>query len=66
MERPSLRKHTNAELTLKVTNEEAMSLDCQLTEWNRTARVQVNISYVDDNGRKYHASRIIRMKVKGE
>jgi IS30 family transposase len=62
----SPRRHTDAELTLKLTGEEAMSLDEQLTDWNRTARVQVNVTFTDDNGTEYHASRVIKMRVKRE
>jgi hypothetical protein len=60
----NIHRHTDADLTLKIRKEEAMSLDAQLTEWNRTARVQVSVTFVDDNGAEYVATRIIKMRVK--
>jgi len=62
-----LRKHTDkAELILAIVKEEAMALDAALEMGNRTSRVQVNVSYTDQNGVMYHATRIVKMRVKRE
>ena len=34
-----MRSHSDNELTLKLTAEEVVCLDTELTDWNRTARV---------------------------
>jgi hypothetical protein len=62
----SLRKHTDAELYLTVSDEEALVLDAELHNGERTARVQVNVSYKDQNGAEYTASRIVKMRLKRE
>lgn len=62
-----LRKHSDrAELILSIAKEEAMVLDAALEMGNRTCRVQVNVSYTDQNGAEYHATRVVKMRVKRE
>ena len=66
MRRPSLRHHGNWELELALQQEEAMALDVSLPWQNKTARVQVSVSYKDQNGVVYAATRIVKLRVKRE
>jgi len=54
------------DLTLKLVDEEAMVLDPTLDTGQRTARVQVSVSYIDDNGRMWSADRVVKMRLKQE
>jgi hypothetical protein len=53
-------------LTLILTDEEAMGLDTELKNGIRTARVQVGITFKDQNGTQYSATRIIKMRVRSD
>lgn len=66
MKQPSLRRHGNWELTRVIVKEEAMTLDPVLAWQDRTARVQVSVTYKDDNGVSYAATRIIKMRIRRE
>src|SRR4051812_42130940 len=52
------------DLVLSLEDTEAMALDVTLDTGVRTARVQVTVSYSDQNGNRWYAERIIRMRVK--
>ena len=49
---------------LQLQGEQAMCLDTELTDGDRTAGVQVNVSYIDQDGNAWHASRIVKMRLK--
>lgn len=48
---------------LRLEEEEAMCLDDRLTGNDRTVRVQVNVSFINDNGDKYHGTREIKIRL---
>jgi hypothetical protein len=60
------RKHFDNEMSLSLVGEEAMSLDDHLDWQNKTAKVQVSVTFKDDNGRVYAATRIVKMRLKLE
>jgi hypothetical protein len=66
VKKPSLRRHGDWELELALVQEEAMALDTTLPWQNKTARVQVNVSYKDQNGVVYAATRIVKLRVRRE
>ena len=48
---------------LRLEDEEAMCLDTELSSGDRTVRVQVNVTFSDQHGRRYHATREIKMRL---
>lgn len=58
------RPHTNWDMSLTLSDEEAMVLDTTLEFRHPTTRVQVNVTFKDDDGVEYHASRVVKMRVR--
>jgi hypothetical protein len=55
-----------AEMTLTLADEEAMVLDTAIERSHPTARVQVNVTFKDENGVAYHATGSVKVRVKRE
>ena len=59
-----LRKHSDRdELILTLLDEQAMCLEDSLEMGLRTARMQVSVVFKDQNGVKYAATRIVKMRL---
>jgi len=52
--------------TLTLEDEEAMCLDTILSGGERTVRVQINISFIDETGAVYAATREVPIRLRRE
>jgi hypothetical protein len=51
---------------LRIEDEEAMAIDEELRAGQRTARVQVNVTYRDQFGTRYHGTREVKIALRRE